>query len=190
MRFEFKNIRTVICMQGYPLDYHYFIREIGFWSRNICGSIPINCKINNNELDPYNQQIILYYEEIHGIKLKKNFENGLPASELKTLLKCIYNITRSEDIDSNYIGICKDERISGLISKSNLGKYVVELDKLDIFEKNSIDFPKEENIKDFLFKNVQNYPVCDLHENLKNNIALCSRAKAKYIAEVCLQLSV
>ena len=174
-------------MQGYPLDYQFYIREVGFWSRDVCGSVPLNCKINNNELDLSNQQTIFYFEEeIHGIKLKKNFETGLPSSDLKTILKCIYHLTKSEVYDSSYIAICKEDKISGLLSKANLGKFVIEIDNLDLFKRNGVIFPTNDNIREQLNIYTKDFPICQYHELLKNNtIPLCSKAKAKYIANFC-----
>ena len=189
-KFEFKDVRTIICMQGYPLDYHFYIREIGFWSRTLCGSIPLNCKINKSELDFYNQQTIYYFEEeVHGIKLKKNIENGLPTSELKTILKCIYLMTASDQYDSTYIAVCKEDKISGILSKANLGKYVLEIDSFDMFKRSGYVFPTNDIIRKELSQNVKDYPVCPLHETLKNNVVpLCSKAKAMFIANYCKQI--
>ena len=190
MRFDFKHIRTIICMQGYPLDYQFYIREIGFWSRNISGSIPLNVKISNHGLDPRNQQTIFYFEEeVHGIKFRKTFENGLPFSEMKTILKCIYLMTNCDELDSNFIGICKDEKISGILAKANLGKYVVELDNLEVFKRNSVQFPSDDVIKYQLATNPSDYPICQLHGPIKNNeTPFCSRSKAKFLAGFCKQV--
>lgn len=189
-KYEFQDIRLILCMQGYPLDYHYYIREIGFWSRKLSGSIPLNCKINKSELDFYNQQTIYYFEEeVHGIKLKKNIENGLPSSELKTVLKCIYHLTKSDDYDSSYIGVCKDDKISGILSKANLGRYVVEIDSLDILKRNDMQFPNNDIIRKELGDNIKDYPICAIHGGLKNNIsAVCSKSKAQFIANYFIQL--
>ena len=189
-RFEFKDIRIIICMQGYPLDYHFYVREIGFWSRNLCGSIPLNCKINKNELDFYNQQTIYYFEEeVHGIKLKKLSENGLPSSDLKTILKLIYLLTASDESDSSYIAVCKEDKISGILSKANLGKFVLEIDSFDLFKRNGLVFPTNDIIRREITRNVEDYPICSYHETLKNNsIPLCSMSKAKFIANYCKQV--
>lgn len=186
---EFQDLRVIVCMQGYPLDYQYYIREIGFWSRNLCGSIPLNCKINKNELDFYNQQTLYYFEEeIHGIKLKKHYENGLPSSDLKTILKCLYHLTKSDDYDASYIGVCKDEKISGILSRANLGRYVVEIDSLDLFKRMNIQFPNNDMIRKELTDKIESFPICEIHESLKNNmIPICSKAKAKFIANYCMQ---
>ena len=177
-------------MQGYPLDYHYHIREIGFWSRKLCGSIPLNCKINQKELDFNGQQTIYYFEqEVHGIKLKKNIDEALPSSDIKTVLKCIYLLTNSDEYDSTYIAVCKDEKISGILSKANLGKYVIEIDSLDLLKRNGIQFPSNEIIRKELISNLKDYPICGVHGNLKNNIPpMCSRAKANFIADFCIKL--
>jgi hypothetical protein len=184
---EFKDLRTIICMQGYHLDYQFHIREIGFWSRSVSGVIPFNCKINGNELDVNNQKIIFYSEEeLHGIKLKKSFENGLPSSEIKCVLKCIYHITKSYDYESTYIGICKGDNISGILAKAGLGKYVIEIDNLELFRRNSLKFPSNEVIRTEIAKKTVDYPSCYLHEKLKNDtVPLCSKAKAEYIAFLC-----
>ena len=178
-------------MQGYPLDYHYYIREVGFWSRKLSGSIPLNCKINKNELDVHGHQIIFYYEEdVHGLKLKKNIENGIPSSELKTVLKCIYNLTDSEDSNAKFIGICSEDQISGLLAKANLGKFVLEIDKLDLFKRNNYIFPTNDVLRKELSDKVENYPYCQLHDMLRNEgIPFCCVSKANYIANLCFQIS-
>jgi hypothetical protein len=188
-RFDFKDIRAIICMQGYHLDYQYYIREIGFWSRTLSGVIPLNCKIYNSELSSNNQQTIFYSEEIHGLKWKKTFENGIPFSDLKCVLNCIYHLTKSEDYDSSYIAICKDDAISGLLGKAKLSKYVVDIENLELFRRNNIVFPTNEVIHEQITSNISKYPVCHLHDSLKNNaVPLCSRSKAKFIADFCLHI--
>jgi hypothetical protein len=187
---EFKDIRTIICMQGYHLDYQFHIREIGFWSKNVSGVIPFNCKINGNQMDSDNQKIIFYSEqELHGIKLKDSFENGLPSSEIKSVLKTIYHITKSTDYEATYIGICKDDYISGILAKAGLGKYVIALDNLEMFKRRNTLFPTNDLIRSELIRRPELYPLCHLHGKLKNDaIPLCSRAKAKFVADICLQI--
>ena len=50
-RIDFEDIRIIFCVQGYSLDYKFVLREIGFWTRGLSGSVPFNCKINKNQLD-------------------------------------------------------------------------------------------------------------------------------------------
>ena len=105
---EFSDIKIILCVQGYSLDYQFILREIGFWTNNFSGSIPFNCKINKNQLDIKNQKTIFALEEdIHGIKTKKPVENGLSLSETKTVLKTLYNL--SNNTNSKYIGICREK---------------------------------------------------------------------------------
>jgi len=130
-------------------------------------------------------------EEVHGIKMKKSIENAPPSSEMKSILKCIYLITKSEDYESSYIGVCGEDKISGLLAKANLGKYVIELDSLDLLKRNNIKFPTNDEIRNELIKRKNEYPVCYLHEKLKNDaIPHCSRAKAEFIANLCYNIQV
>src|SRR5437868_10507504 len=108
VNFSFSDIRIILSVQGYPLDYQYIVREIGFWYEGKSGSIPFNCKVNTKQLDTGNHKVITKAEEeINGIRLKKTVDIGLTQSDVKAVLKTLYNI--NNDSSAKYIGICGDD---------------------------------------------------------------------------------
>ena len=169
---KFDDIRLIVCVQGYQLNYQYIVREIGFWSRAISGIIPFNCKVNKSHLDnSSSQNIHIAVNEVHGIKQKKFIENGLPSPDVCSVLKCLFQITKRNNYDSGYIGICKDENITLLFFKAGLGNYIFELDKLDIFQTvgQNNNLPTISDIKYIIASDPKKYSYCDLHERLRNN---------------------
>ena len=185
---SFSDIKLILCVQGYSLDYQFILREIGFWTNNFSGSIPLNCKINKNQLDIKNQKTIFALEEdIHGIKTKKPIENGLALSEIKTVLKTLYNL--SNNSNSKYIGICRDENINGLLHQAGLGKYVIEMDNLDIFRDSSKKCPSNTDLKIVLKAHPNKYRICGLHDLLRDgSLPLCAKVKTEYIADYCREI--
>jgi hypothetical protein len=186
---KFDDIRLIISIQGYALNYQYIIREIGFWSRSICGLIPFNCKLNRSQLDNISlKNIHIAANEIHGIKQKKTIENALPSSDAYAVIKCLYHLTKRENIDSDYIGISKEENIAPLIYKSGLGNYIFELDNLDLFKSTNIKFPTIADIKYIIASDSKKYNFCNLHDKLRNDeIPLCAKVKCEIIANYIQQ---
>ncbi len=182
---EFSDVKIILCVQGYSLDYQFILREIGFWTNNFSGSIPFNCKINKNQLDIKNQKTIFALEEdIHGIKTKKPIENGLALSEIKSVLKTLYNL--SNNSNSKYIGICRDENINGLLHQAGLGKYVIEMDNLNIFRDSINKCPSNADLKIILKNQPNRYHICGLHDLLRDgSLPLCAKVKAEFIADYC-----
>lgn len=182
---NFSDIRLILSVQGYELEYQFVLREIGFWTRKTVGSLPFNCKINKNQLDVKSQVIISEFEELNGIKMKKNCLTGLAQSELKPALRTLYHL--SECDSSKYIGVFANEKIIGLLAKSGLGDFVFELQNLDIFRYFGIEFPTDELMKSTINENPESYPICQLHDCLQSNdTPICSRAKSNFIANYCL----
>ena len=183
LNLSFDDIRIIFCVQGYSLDFQFIPREIGFWCNGFSGSIPFNCNIKKNQLDIRNQNIIHVLEnEIHGIKLKKFSENGLSLSESKAVLKTLYQI--GGNTKAKYIGICRDENINGLLFKSGLGKYVVELDFLNIFKKPGEICPSNQDLKLAMKNDPNKYQICEMHEKLWNEEQpLCAKVKAEFVAD-------
>ena len=181
---KFSDIKIILCVQGYTLDYQFILREIGFWTNYYSGSIPFNCKINKNQLDIKNQKTIYALEEdIHGIKCKKHIENGLALSEIKTVLKTLYNL--SNNLESKFIGICRDENINGLLHQAGLGKYVIEMDNLDIFRDTAKKCPSNTDLKIILKNQPNRFHICGLHELLRDgSLPLCAKVKADYCREI------
>lgn len=186
---DFSDIRIILCVQGYHLDYQFIVREIGFWCKDKSGSIPFNCKVNKNQLDCTNQQIITHSEEeIHGIKLKKNFEFGLALSEVRAVLRTLYHINSGSD--AKYIGIIGDDIMKGLLFKAGLGSYVIDVNYLNVFKQTNTRCPTNEMIITHIKLNPEKYSFCTIHERLKNNESpICARIKAEFIANYCLNFS-
>src|SRR6266481_5810957 len=187
VNFNFSDIRIILSVQGYPIDYQYVVREIGYWINGQSGSIPFNCKINVNQLDIKNHSIInKSVEEINGIRLKKSTEGGLSLSDTKAVLKTLYHLNNSHK--AKFIGICGDDHINGLLHKAGLGCFVKDLNYLDVFKQNNVTLPTNEIIRTSLRQNFDKYKVCPLHDYfLKNNdFPLCAKVKAEFIANYCL----
>jgi|SRR5882757_2223562 len=180
------DIRIIICVQGYNLDYQFVLREIGFWTPYFSGSIPFNCKINLTNLDVKSLKNINVLEDnIHGIKVKKNFDCGLAISDSKSVLRCLYQMT-SWTGGGNRIGICRDVNINGLLHKAGLGGYVVELDDLSMFRNTEDKVPSNKDLQDFLKNNPIKYTICSMHESLRcDDYPLCAKVKAEYLADFC-----
>lgn len=197
---KFDDIRLIVCVQGYQLNYQYVVREIGFWSRSITGVIPFNCKVNKSHLDQLSaKNIHIAVNEIHGIKQRKIIENGLPSSDVCAVLKCLFQITKRDNYDSGYIGVCREENVTSLFFKAGLGNYIYELDNLDLFQsqtnsnpnsaKNKNTFPTLSDIKFIVSSDPKKYSYCDLHDRLRNNeFPVCARTKAEIISTYIQQL--
>jgi hypothetical protein len=185
LHLDFNDIRLIICVQGYSLVNQFVVREIGFWTRGFSGSVPFNCKINKNQLDVKTQKTIFALEEeIHGIKLKKHVENGLTLSDTKTVLRTLYHM--ADNGGGKYIGICRDENVSGLLYKAGLGSYVFEMDFLTCFHNSMDHCPSNKDLQAILKNDPNKYVICSIHDRLRNNeFPICGKVKAEYIAEYC-----
>ncbi|MGH7748209.1 MAG: hypothetical protein ACREQ5_26150 [Candidatus Dormibacteria bacterium] len=184
-RYNFDDIRIIICAHGYSLDYQYVVREIGFWTNGVSGSISFNCKINKRQLDGKTLRTIrCLEEEIHGIKLNKRVDNGLALSDINAVLRTLYHM--SDDNKAKCIGICRDENIKGLLYKAGLGNYVVEIDNLLMFDRTTDKCPSNPELQIVMQNNPNKYVICNLHDNLKTyDYPICSKVKAQYIGEYC-----
>ena len=180
---KFDDIRLFLSIQGYQLNHQYIIREIGFWSQKINGVIPFNCKLNLAQIDSISEKNIHIAEnEYHGIRLRKILTNALPSSDASAVIKCLYHLTKREDYEADYIGICKEENIAPIIFKAGLGKFILEIDYLDIFHKASTKLFTMAEIKYLITTDPIKYKPCSLHENLRNNaLAVCAKAKCDII---------
>lgn len=175
------DIRLILCVQGYYLEHQFILRELGYWYKGNCGSLPFNCKINLNKLDCTNQNLIVKYEELHGMKLKKNFENGLTISELKPVIKSLYHIAGLDNEIAKYICVVRNEYITSHLYNAGMGLYVTFLDQ---FHEN-INYITEEDYQNFVKEN----KTCNLHENVNDKFPLCAAVKAKYIAQKILNIN-
>ena len=183
---DFSDIRIVLSVQGYSLDYQYIVREIGFWFNGHSGSIPFNCKINRNQLDIANQTIITKSEEqMNGIRLKKSITAGLALSETRAVLRALYHLNSSSK--GKFIGISSDDNITGLLFKSGLGPFVKNLKHLSIFENNQ-KLPTNEEIISALNQYPNKFKICNLHDNF-TIIPMCAKVKAEFLAMYCMNYS-
>jgi hypothetical protein len=185
LHLDFNDIRIIICVQGYPLVNQFVVREIGFWTRGLSGSVPFNCKINKNQLDVKTQKTIFALEEeIHGIKLKKQVENGLASSDTKSVLRTLYHM--ADNGFGKYIGICRDENVRGLLYKAGLGSFVMEMDNLICFQNAMDHCPSNKDLQVVIKNDPNKYVMCSLHDRLRNNeFPICAKVKAEYIGEYC-----
>lgn len=180
---ELSDIRIIICVQGYNLDFQYIIREIGFWCNGQSGSIPFNVKLNKSHLDVKNQQIISHCEEeLNGIKLKRNFDNALASSDIRQVLKTLFHLNNKST--AKYIGITNDEKLDGIIYKSGLGNYIFHLENLSSMKQNNLQLPNNDIIRQYLKKYPDRYLICPIHDRLTiNEYPICAKAKAEIIAD-------
>lgn len=187
---DFSDIKLIICVQGYPLTTNYVIREIGFWSKDISGSIPFNVKINKDKLDIKSQQIISNAEEtIHGMKMKKSFDFGIAGSEFKAVLKTLFNMV-NDNLKGGFIGVQPGDRIIGYLHASGLGNYVTDLDYLNVIQKANLKCPDDEMIRNVIKQHPEKFKVCSLHESLNiNEPPLCAKVKAEIIANYCQSIA-
>src|SRR5260370_8613332 len=187
---SFDEIRIIICVQGYILDYQFVVREIGFWSREKFGSIPFNCKINRNQLDTKSNKSVYFAEnELHGIKLKTTTQFGLTNCEIKSVLRTLYHMTETNNPKAKYIGIVRDENVNGLLFKSGLGNLVMDMNNLEIFRNSTNNCPSNKDYWVMMKSDPSRYKVCKLHSKLSiNDSPICAAVKAKYIADYCLEI--
>ena len=180
---KFEDIRLILSIQGYQLNHQYIIREIGFWSQKLSGVVPFNCKLNLAQIDSTSEKNIHIAEnEYHGIRLRKILSNALPSSDASAVIKCLYHLTKKEDYDADYIGISKEENIAPIIFKAGLGKFILELDFLDIFQKANSKLISSAEIKYLVSTDPIKYKPCALHDNLRNNaLSVCSKVKCEII---------
>lgn len=189
VKLDFSDIKLIICVQGYSLDYQYIVREIGYWCNGTSGSIPFNIKLNRNQLDVKNQQLISYFEEeVNGIPMKSHFDNGLALSETKAVLRTLYHL--NSDSKAKYIGICGDEYIVGLLYKAGLGNFVYDLSKLNDVTQFQRSVPTSEDLQQFMKRFPDKYQICKIHDRLRNSeIPICAKVKAQYLADYFFELA-
>ena len=114
----------------------------------------------------------------HGIRLRKIQSNALPSSDATVVMKYLHHLTKRDDYDADYIGICKEEINAPIILKAGLGKFILKIDYLDIFQKISTKLFTLPKIKYMVTTDPIKYKPCSLHENSRNN-SLAVREKAK-----------
>lgn len=191
---KFEDIRLIVSIQGYQLNHQYIIREIGFWSQKMTGVIPFNCKLNLAQIDSTSEKNIHIAEnEYHGIRLRKILANALPSSDASAVIKCLYHLAKREDYEADYIGICKEENIAPIIFKAGLGKFILEIDYLDIFQKTNSKLLSLAEIKYLVSTDPIKYKPCTLHDNLRNNgLSVCAKVKCDIIVgqiiKMCTQI--
>lgn len=188
---RFEDFRLILSIQGYQLNNQFIVREVGYWSPNLSGIIQFNCKISASRLDTFSAKNIHITEnECHGIKVKKVVENGMASSDISSVIKCLYQITKIEGSIGDYIGIIREENVAPIIYKAGLGKHAVELDDLEILLKNNTTLPTFGDIKYMVGSDRQKYKPCSLHEILRTQeIPVCAKAKAEIIANHLQQLN-
>ena len=183
------DIRLIICFQGYDLNYHFILREIGYWYNKNYGTIPFNCKINKNNLDIRNRNKILEAELIHGIKQKNVTDFGLTMCEIKSVLKTLYHMAGSDNPNAKFIGICREEKTIGFLYKAGLGTYATYLDLIELSTKKQISFPTKEEIEIKIKNDDNQNKLCQLHDKSICNSLICSGLKAKCIGEFLLNIN-
>ena len=188
---RFEDIRLTLSIQGYQLNNQFIVREVGYWSPKISGVIQFNCKISASRLDTFSAKNIHIAEnECHGIKVKKTVENAMASSDVSSVIKCLYQVTKIDGGVGDYIGIIREENIAPIIYKAGLGKHVVELDDLQILAKNNTTLPSFSDIKYIINSDSTKYKPCSLHDNLRTpEIPVCARIKAEIIANHLKQLN-
>ena len=65
----------------------------------------------------------------------------MASSDISSVIKCLYQITKIEGSIGDYIGIIREGNVSPIIYKAGLGKHAVELDDLDYLLKNNTTLP-------------------------------------------------
>ena len=188
---RFEDIRLILSIQGYQLNNQFIVREVGYWSPKLCGVIQFNTKLNLTRLDTFSiKNIHILENEIHGIKLKKIAENGMASSEVGSILKCLYQVTKIEGSRADYIGILREEKVSSILFKAGLGKYVLELEDLQILNKSNTSMPSFGDFKYIIGTEISKYKPCSLHEPLRTSeTPICARAKAEIVANHLQQIN-
>ena len=188
---RFEDIRVIFSIQGYQLNNQFVVREVGYWSPKINGVIQFNTKISASRLDTFSiKNIHIFENEFHGIKLKKFVENGMASSDVGSVLKCLYQVTKSEGSVADYIGIIREEMISSILYKAGLGKYVIELEDLITLTKSNTTLPSFNDLKYIIGTEINKYKPCSLHDSLRTSeTPVCSRAKAEIIGNHLQQIN-
>jgi hypothetical protein len=188
---RFEDIRVIFSIQGYQLSNQFVVREVGYWSPKINGVIQFNTKISASRLDTFSiKNIHILENEFHGIRLKKFIENAMASSDVASVLKCLYQVTKTEGSVADYIGIIRDEKISSIVYKAGLGKYIIELEDMFNFDKPNTTLPNYCNLKYIIGTEMSKYKPCSLHDSLRTSeTPICARAKAEIIANYLQQMN-
>lgn len=188
---DFNDIKLILCVQGYHLDYQYVVREIGFWSDGLSGSIPFNVKLNKSQLNAKNLATIEFCQtQFNGIGMKKSFDDALAASDYKPVLRTLFHMVPGKSSSSKYIAILRDEPLDGLLFRSGLNNYVTYLENVNVIKNNNSSIPSNEYFRQYLKKNFDAYQICPLHDRLTiNELPLCAKAKAEFLADFCKALA-
>jgi hypothetical protein len=179
----FKDIRLILCVQGYTIEENFIPREIGFWNKNSSGVIPISCRIKYKNLDSKDKTTVKYLTtQLHGIDLKKQSEFSLMQNEVKSVIKTLY-LSAAQDNEGKYIGICRDLNILSLCHSAGFQHLTVNLEYMNhsFISKKP---PTNEDLKSILMNKYHPYSICNLHNKLENGqIPICAGVKAKFLAD-------
>ena len=114
--------------------------------------------------------------------MKRNFEHCLAGSDIKPVLRTIFQLNSS--YNSKYIGIVREEPLDGLLHKCGLGSFVTYLDNVDVVKNPNMSLPSNEHFRQYMKKNKDAYIVCPIHERLTiNEFPICAKAKAEFLAD-------
>ena len=180
---SFEDVRLILCVHGYTIEDNFVCREIGYWSRNFNGSLPVSCRINVNKLSSKDKTTVKYlYTQFHGINIRKQSEFSLLQNEVKSAIKSLY-LLADDGKDRKYIGVCRDVNAFSLCHSVGLQYLTVNMEKLKDCSKES-KIPSNEDLITLLNNKFHPYINCVLHDNLENDRPpLCAGVKAKFLAD-------
>ena len=190
---KFEELRLIICINGFHVDDKYEVAELGFWSRKFSGKIPFitsKCYKNLKLFDRISNSYMS--ESVHGIDFNHEFPESLNQTDLPGAIKTIVSLC-GESFESifternkkcRYIGYSDDFFAFNILAELGYGDRLVDINKMF---KGSHGYLTSCIVKDEKYKK---YRVCPMHSEVDSgDPPICAKAKAKFLAQYCLEKS-
>jgi len=176
----FAEIRVIITSEGFKTSNGFIVKEIGYKSSTLCGSIGLNYYKKNftGKDEEYNNFL---FSNFHGININQNNFTWPNNEDVTAVLKSIYLLCDNENDLHNkiYIGYNNDLNILSLLHQAGLDDISVNLSSI---YKN---IPSIKSLKNNDSYGFGQYSPCKLHRNciIKNQ---CAKIKSLLLYEWCL----
>jgi hypothetical protein len=176
----FDQIRVIITCEGFKTRKGFIVKEIGYKSATLSGSIGLNYYHRNFTKRDSDQNNYLF-SNLHGININQNHFTWPNNEDVSAVIKSIYLLCENENDLNNkkYIGYNNDLNILSLLHEAGLDSISVNLSS--IYE----NIPSIKNLKNNDSYGFGHYSTCKLHQNciIKNQ---CAKVKSILLFEWCI----
>jgi frataxin-like iron-binding protein CyaY len=178
---SFNEIRVVFTVEGFYVENNFVIKELGYKSKDLNGSIFFNTDSKLlNKKDKNTSYFLSNF--VHGINFYKNNEHWISSKDYSSVIKTIYQLTEDKnDKNKKYIGYSNDINVLTLLHNSGLDKISVNLKQ--VFE----DIPTIKKIKLLPAYGFGSYAPCHMHDRSTEYKFQCAKVKSLILFEWCLE---